>query len=136
MKAVLKTLAISSLALTISGAALASDWEGGDAAKGQKIFNKCKACHTIDPAGANAIGPDLYGVFGRKAGSKADYTYSAAMKAKGDGGLVWSEETLFQYLEKPQAYVPGTNMSFPGLKKPEDRKDLIAYLEKATGHEK
>lgn len=132
MKAVLKTLALTSLLVFTSSLAMAADWEGGDAAKGQKIFNKCKACHTLDPAGTNGIGPDLFGVLGRTAGTKADYTYSAAMKAKGAGGLVWNEEALFQYLEKPQAYVPGTNMSFPGLKKPEDRKDLIAYLETAS----
>ena len=66
----------------------------------------------------------------------ADYTYSKGMKAFAATGAKWTEETLFQYLEKPKALVPGTNMSFVGLKKEGDRKDLLAYLETATGHQK
>lgn len=132
MKAVLNGMAALALAMTVSGAAFAD----GDAAKGEKVFKKCQACHTVEKDGPNRVGPNLYGIFERGAAAKADYTYSAGMKAKAAEGLKWDDDTLFVYLEKPKALVPGTNMTFPGIKKPEDRKNLIAYLEKATGHEK
>ncbi|ABS64120.1 cytochrome c class I [Parvibaculum lavamentivorans DS-1] len=121
-----------SLAMTISGAALA---EGPDLADGKKIFARCKACHTLEEGGKDGIGPNLHGVFGRTAGTKEGVKFSKAMTAKGAEGLVWSEETLSVYLEKPAAMVPGTNMAFPGLKKEEDRASLIAYLKSETGAE-
>ena len=96
-----------------------------DASKGEKIFNKCKACHKIEP-GANATGPSLYGVVGRKVGTEAGFSYSSAME--GHGGE-WTPENIFHFLESPRDYVPGTKMGFAGLKKPEDRVDVIAYLE-------
>ena len=132
MKAILSGMAALALAMTVSAAAHAD----GDAAKGEKIFKKCQACHTVEKDGPNRVGPNLYGVFERGVAAEAGYNYSAAMKKKAAEGLKWNDDTLLAYLEKPQAYVPGTNMTFPGLKKEQDRKDLIAYLEKATGHEK
>jgi cytochrome c len=136
MKSVVKTAAALALAMSVSGAALASDWEGGDATKGAKVFKKCQACHTVEEGGPDRVGPNLYNIMDRGIAKKEGYNYSAAMKKKGESGAKWDEETLFQYLEKPQAFVPGTNMSFPGLKKEQDRKDLLAYMETATGHKK
>jgi len=136
MKAVLKGFATFALAMSVAGVAFAADWEGGDATKGATVFKKCQACHTIEEGGPNRVGPNLHGILDRPAASHAGYNYSAAMKKKGADGLKWTEENLFVYLEKPQAFVPGTNMTFPGLKKPEDRKNLIAYLETAAGHTK
>ena len=99
-----------------------------DAAKGKKLFNKCKACHSLE-AGKNKIGPHINGVFGRAAGSVEGFKYSKAMM---DSGLVWDKETLDAYLAKPKELVPGTKMAFPGMKKEQQRQDLIAYLEEAT----
>lgn len=99
----------------------------GDAANGEKVFNKCKACHTVEE-GKNKVGPTLYNVIGRKAGSLEDFRYSSAMKEYGAAGTVWDEETLNAYLEAPKEVVEGTKMAFVGLKKPEDRDDVIAYL--------
>ena len=99
----------------------------GDAAKGEKVFTKCKACHEVEK-GVNKVGPTLKGVVGRKAASIADYKYSEAMIAKGAEGVVWDEATLAAYLPDPKAFVPKTKMAFAGLKKPEDVADVIAYL--------
>jgi cytochrome c len=96
----------------------------GDAAAGEKIFGQCKTCHVAE-AGVNRVGPSLWGVVGRKAGSIEGFKYS---KANLNSGLVWTEEQLFTYLEAPQRTVPGTIMAFAGLKKPQDRADVIAYL--------
>lgn len=107
---------------TVAGAQAA-----GDVASGEKIFNKCKTCHTLE-AGKNKIGPSLQGVLGRTAGTAANFNYSEAMKNAGAGGLVWSEETLDKYLTAPKELVPGNKMPFPGLPKPDERADVIAYL--------
>ena len=102
-----------------------------DLSKGKKVFNKCKACHTL-VAGKNRIGPSLSGLFGRAAGTAPKYRYSKAMKSAGAGGLVWTEKTLAEYLVKPRAYVKGTKMTFAGVKKPEDMENLIAFLKQAA----
>lgn len=96
----------------------------GDAAAGEKVFNQCKACHTAQ-AGQNRVGPSLHGVVGRKAGGVEGFAYSPAMKAS---GLTWTAETLDKYLADPKGAVPGNKMAFPGLKKPEDRANVIAWL--------
>lgn len=95
----------------------------GDAGKGEKVFGKCKACHKLD--GSNGVGPHLDNVVNRATGSVADFNYSDAMKSHGGD---WTPENLFAYLEDPKAVVPGNKMAFAGLKKPEDRADVIAYL--------
>ncbi|QIQ85419.1 cytochrome c family protein [Erythrobacter sp.] len=97
----------------------------GDAATGKTLFTKCMACHSIED-GVNRVGPHLHGVVGRDAGSVEDFNYSDANR---NSGITWSREVLFDYLVAPQQYIPGTRMSFPGLKDPQDRADLIAYLE-------
>ncbi|OUR77912.1 hypothetical protein A9Q83_10205 [Alphaproteobacteria bacterium 46_93_T64] len=98
----------------------------GDAAKGAKIFKKCKSCHTADEGGKNKSGPNLFGVVGRAAASVEGYKYSKAMKAS---GLTWDAATLNSFLKKPRKFVKKTKMSFAGIKKEKQRADLIAYLE-------
>jgi cytochrome c len=113
------------VALALTGLAQAA----GDPGKGNQIFDaRCKACHSLEP-GKHKIGPTLHGVFGRKAGSLADYNYSSAMKA---ANLSWNEETLRQYLADPHKFVPGDKMMFPGIKNEAQLDDLIAYLKEAT----
>jgi cytochrome c len=99
----------------------------GDAAAGEKVFAKCKACHEVEK-GVNKVGPTLKGVVGRKAASVEGYKYSEAMLAKGAEGVVWDEATLTAYLPDPKGFVPKTKMAFAGLKKPEDVANIIAYL--------
>ena len=97
----------------------------GDLAHGEKVFKKCSACHMIASDGKNMIGPNLWSVFGRKAGSVSDYKYSKAMIAY---GKQWSFEEMNSYLIKPQAYIKGTKMAFAGLRKEKDRASVILYL--------
>ena len=97
----------------------------GDIDAGEKVFKKCKACHVVDSE-KNKTGPHLVNIMGRTAGSLESFKkYSKAMK---ESGIVWSEETLNGYLEKPKAYIKGTKMAFAGLKKEKDRENVIAYL--------
>lgn len=96
----------------------------GDAAKGEKVFAKCKICHMVSVDGKHTIGPNLHGVVGRKAGS-TDFNYSSAMKG---ADIVWNAETLDKYLTDPKAMVPGNKMAFAGLTKASDRENVIAYL--------
>ncbi len=104
---------------------------GGDPAAGKKVFNKCKACHFVDKE-KNKVGPYLKGVIGRKAGSVEGFKYSKAMKAKGEEGLVWTEETIAEYLKAPKKYVPKNKMAFAGLKKDEDIANVIAYIKEMS----
>ena len=97
-----------------------------DAENGAKVFKKCMACHTIEDQ--NKIGPSLKGIVGRKAASVEGFKYSDAMLAKGAEGVIWDEATLAAYLPDPKAFVPGTKMTFAGLKNPEDVANLIAFL--------
>lgn len=93
---------------------------------GEKLTKKCVSCHTFEQGGPNKMGPNLWNVVGRPMGGKADFDrYSDAMKAKGG---TWDYEALFKFLKKPRDYIPGTGMIFAGLKKPEDRADIVAYL--------
>ena len=96
-----------------------------DAAKGKKLFTKCKACHNVD-APKNKVGPHLVGIVGRNAGAADGYTkYSKAIK---DSGIVWDEANLDKWLTNPKAMYPKTKMIYPGLKKAEDRAHVIEYL--------
>ena len=120
-------LASASLGLASGGAAWAQD-----AANGEQVFKACRACHQVGDGAKNAVGPVLNGVVGRKAGTIEGFNYSEANKTAGAGGLVWTEDQLFNYLEKPMAFMPKTKMAYAGLKDEGDRKDLIAYLKTLT----
>ncbi len=124
VKSTVGFVGLAALAIAFAGEAQAVT---GDAAAGQKVFNKCMACHTLE-AGKNKIGPSLQGVIGRTAGTAEGFNYSEAMKKAGAGGLVWNEATLDKYLSGPKVLVPGNKMPFPGLPKEQDRADVIAYL--------
>jgi len=106
--------------LMSAGTALAAD-----VAAGKKIFRKCKACHTLKAGGKSTIGPNLHGVVGRNAATVDGFKYSKAMK---ESGLVWDEANLTAYLTKPKEFLPGNKMPFPGLKKPEQIENVIAYI--------
>ncbi len=124
-RATLRALTLGVAVAVAAGPAMAE----GDPAKGKKVFAKCKICHTLKK-GKNKIGPSLYGVFGRKAGTGAGFKrYSPAMKKS---GVVWSAETLEKYLTNPKGFIKGNRMVFPGLKKKADRDNVIFYLEQAT----
>lgn len=99
-----------------------------DAAKGKKVYNKCKACHSMK-AGKKKVGPSLHNIIGKSAASMEGYKYSKAMKKS---GLTWDEETLTKFLKKPRKFVKGTKMSFAGLKKQKHIDNLIAYLKEAS----
>jgi len=96
----------------------------GDADRGKRVFARCMACHTVQE-GQNRVGPSLYGIVGREAGSVEGFNYS---DANANSGITWTEEVMFEYLEAPQEYIPGTRMIFPGLPSAQDRADVIAYL--------
>lgn len=98
----------------------------GDVANGEKIFKaRCTKCHTIAKGGANMTGPNLYGIVGRKTGSVPGYKYTAANK---NANIDWTEDNLFKYLENPKKFIPKTKMAFAGLKKPQERADVVAYM--------
>ena len=108
---------------TLDGTKLASFT--GAAAAGEKVFIACKTCHAIEP-GKNMVGPSMHAIQGRTSGTIPGYTYSTANK---NSGIVWTNEKLFQYLENPQRVIPGTKMTYTGVKDPQKRADLIAYLD-------
>ncbi len=100
----------------------------GDAAAGEKVFNKCKACHMIGDGAKNRVGPSLTGIVDEEIASNPDFKYSDAFTEKKGEGVVWTDEVLHEYLISPKAFVPGTKMTFAGLKKEKDRDDVVAYL--------
>ena len=122
---------------TAGGAAVADvppDWgtvlPKADVAAGQATFAKCQSCHSLT---ANGTGPNLTGVVGRHPGTEAGFSYSDGMKAFGAKQAVWDYDHLYMFLKGPQAYVNGTKMTFVGLKQPQDRINIIAYLRTQGG---
>jgi len=97
----------------------------GDAAAGETVFAQCRTCHLVEE-GKNGVGPSLYGVIGRPAGSIEGFNYS---DANANSGITWTPEIMYEYLEAPREYMPGTRMAYPGLKDPQDRANVIAYLD-------
>ena len=100
----------------------------GDAKKGKKVFNKCRACHVVNKE-KNKVGPHLVGLYGRTAGTVEGYKYSDAMI---EHGVEWNDETLAAYLAAPKKVVKGTKMAFAGLRKEKDIENILAYLKEAT----
>ncbi len=97
-------------------------------AKGEKVFKKCKACHQVGDKAKNRTGPVLNGIMGREGGTVDGFKYSKALLEKAEGGLVWTPETLAEFLSKPKTYIKGTKMSFAGLKKESDIQAVTEYL--------
>lgn len=102
------------------------------AAESQDLFKPCATCHEIGEGAKHRVGPHLDGLFGRVAGSLEDFRYSESMRAAGEAGLVWTADTLDQYLEKPRDFIKGNRMSFRGMANADDRQALISWLETAT----
>jgi len=113
-------VALAAVMALASTSAIAS----GDVKKGKKVFNKCKACHAIE-AKEKRVGPTMFGIVGRDAGTLKGFKFSKAMKAS---GITWDDANLNEYLKKPRKFVPKTKMSFAGLKEDADRANVIAYL--------
>ena len=117
-------MGVAAIAAVVMGAGAA---QAADAAAGKEVFKVCMACHTAEQ-GKNKVGPSLFGVVGRPAGSIEGFKYSAPMKEKGAGGLVWTPDNLDAYIKAPKEIVPGGTMAFAGLKDDAKRADLIAFL--------
>ncbi|ADZ71901.1 c-type cytochrome [Polymorphum gilvum] len=122
MKNVTVLASVAFLALT------ATAFADGDAAKGEKVFKKCQACHDVGANAKNKVGPELNGIVGRKIASIEGFKYSPAMIEFGAGDKVWDEATLTTYLHNPKEAIPKNKMAFVGLKKDDDLSDVIAYL--------
>ena len=137
-KSAYQVASVSTVASTTSAETSSADSETGNimalfastsAIEGAKVFKKCAACHNINEGGANKIGPALWGVLGRTAGSVPDYKYSKAMAAHGKN---WSFEEMNGFLIKPKDWIKGTKMSFAGLKKAKERAAVILYMNENT----
>lgn len=132
MKNVLSlSAAIFGLALSVSvtSPAVAQAPDEATMKLGQRVFLMCRSCHSTEKDGRHKVGPNLNGLFGAKAGAKEGFKYSDVVK---NSGIVWSDETINEWLVKPKDFLPGNKMAFAGVPKPEDRKALIAYLKAQT----
>lgn len=98
-------------------------------AAGARLFKRCQACHTLDEGGRNRVGPNMWDVFGQKAGHRTDFNYSKAMAAS---EVIWTEETMAAYIANPRQFMPGNRMAFAGLRKEEDQKAVVAYIKAET----
>jgi cytochrome c len=117
------------LALSAATMPLALGLPPGGSSHGEQIYSRCFACHAID---RDRTGPRHAGLFGRRAGSVPGFPYSAAMKKAGANGLVWNDETLDKFLQNPTKFIPGTRMTYAGIKSDQERADLLVYLKQAT----
>jgi cytochrome c len=118
---------LPALAAAAIGFAPAAQAQNADA--GRTVYNQCRACHTIDAGGRNGVGPNLHGIFGRKAGEAQGFRYSANLRTLAEGGLTWNEENLRRYLTNPKDVVPQGSMAFAGIRNPQQLNDLIAFLQ-------
>ena len=123
MRRLILSMAVAAAA-SVPGLAFAE----GDAAAGQRVFNQCRACHTPEQGGPNRVGPNLWGIVGRRAASIEGFRYSANMREIAEGGHTWTEENLRAYLTNPKAVVPRGTMAFAGIRNAEQLTNLIAYL--------
>jgi len=123
------TIAVVTAAMGAVNGALVSDAQAQTAEKGERLFIRCKTCHEITAGKPHKVGPNLHGMFDRKAGMAEGFKFSDAMRTS---GVAWNDETLETWLTKPTSLIPGTTMAFVGLPSKEDRDALIAYLHKAT----
>lgn len=123
----MKTLKLATIATLLSVLA-APVLAEGDAAKGEKVFKKCKACHAVGEGAKNKVGPHLNGIIGNAAALNPDFKYSKVMIGAGEEGLVWDTENLTGYLTSPKKFMKGNKMSFAGLKKEADIENVLAYL--------
>lgn len=112
-------------------AALPEPYKSADYARGKRTFKLCQSCHTLTEGGQNLVGPNLHGVFGQSIGAVEGFTYSKAVQ---DSDIVWTPEILAEWLESPRNFLPGNKMSFAGVRKPEDRTAVIAYIMAETGY--
>ncbi len=116
-----------------AGSALADMDEGaGDPAAGKRVYNACKACHELTRE-RNRVGPHLVQIINRPVAAVENFRYSKALRAKGEEGMVWSEENLAQWLRNPRKFIPGNRMAFRGLRKDEDIRNVIAYMREQAG---
>jgi cytochrome c len=122
----LASLAAGGFAAALAFAPLTASAQ--DAEAGQRVFNQCRACHTINQGGRNGVGPNLWGMYERRAGAIEGFRYSANMRTLADGGLTWNEENLRRYLTNPKDLVPQGSMAFNGIRNEEQLTNLIAYL--------
>ncbi|MFV0358791.1 c-type cytochrome [Tropicimonas sp.] len=124
----MKARLTSLIAVTAAVLALPALAEG-DAAAGEKVFNKCKACHAVGEGAKNKVGPELNGIVGKAAGTREGFKYSDDLVGLAEGGLIWDDANLHTYLTNPKDLIPKGKMSFAGLKKEEDINNVIAYLQ-------
>lgn len=129
MKEILHRMPATMLAALLLVVVPAASTRSADLAAGQSAFAKCKICHTLATGAPSAVGPNLHGLFGRKAGSLANFDYSRAMKTS---GVTWDDDTLAKYLRAPKGFIPGNQMAFPGIKDEKELSHLIAYLKQVT----
>jgi S-disulfanyl-L-cysteine oxidoreductase SoxD len=104
----------------------------GDPVAGEQVFRRCQACHTVDEGGAHRVGPNLSGIFGQEAGTQQGFSYSPVMA---ESDVVWTEETISEFLRDPRGFMPGNRMAFPGLRSQDELDDVIAYLKAVTASE-
>jgi cytochrome c len=125
----MRSRSVAALALVALATPALAQTEPPSLARGEALWAKCQACHSIVPNGRNLVGPALYGVFGRMAGTLPGYRYSDAMK---NSGMVWTEENLDRYLAATQEVIPGSKM-YGGLAVDQDRVDLLAWMKQVAG---
>jgi len=122
----MKTISLLTFVASVAFAASAGQaFAAGDAAAGEKVFAKCKACHQVGEGAKNAVAPELNGLDGRKAAAAEGYNYSDPMKAS---GITWDAASFKEFIKNPKAKVPGTKMIFQGLASESDQDNVWAYL--------
>lgn len=123
LKTILSALMLGAVSLGVTGHAQAADAE-----KGERVWKKCRSCHEVGIGAKKKVGPHLNNLMGRVAGSIEGYDYSKAMSDAGTDGLIWTDDTLDEFLTRPKSFIHNTRMSFSGLRDADDRLDLIAFL--------